>query len=356
MTSSGEKKPFIFSFFSSCIFWLATAGFLFLYPLQKAIKNEKKYTEIKIILGDIPFDFPITTMPIASESEIDTQNQPNQENFLDALQKAHPTLHNQDEKNLSSQEIEPQKEFIEQKPLVAKSPVITKNPPKTSQPPAKSVLPPVQTETKKPLTSDSTANTPKTEEIFTKIKTEQQAQTVEQIEYKTDENTNNSQQEEQKPTQIVGVAITTSEGNQNPSQTELSQTDHLQTIFSFQPTQKLYSANSNNLNYQIKGFFVEQNTNTPLLRMNDGTMRKLLVPSEPKLILSDESEITQTINTTIRFRILATGMISASNLQIESDSPLSPQIHTEIRSTLLQWQFDAASTFTQGSFQYRIAN
>ncbi|MGL4982616.1 MAG: hypothetical protein ACRC4W_07190 [Treponemataceae bacterium] len=344
MTAIDSKKPYIFGFFTTCLFWIATAGVLFIIPLQKAIKAEKKYAQIKIVLSDIPFDLPLTPIKSQNEEEKIEQISPSQEDFLAALQSASNFPPEVDKENDLSSVTNDRQE-------IKKATTITKKPRETEI-----KAKPSNASTSIPLTKIEKAIP--VQPIFTPQPTATPEIVKEKISPEADITQNSIQQENQQ-TQITGVAITTSEGASAAPTTE---DDHASKslpidVMISQQTTKTFFSQSHNLSYQISGFLTQHNSNSAVLRMTDGSIRKLINPAEPHLALSEDtaSQIEQSITTTIRFRILATGTISASNLQLDSNSALSPEIQTEIRSKLLEWQFEPSASFTQGSFQYKIS-
>ena len=92
------------------------------------------------------------------------------------------------------------------------------------------------------------------------------------------------------------------------------------------------------------------------LALTDGSSRVLLSPSKPYIELSDESAmlIDATKNVVISFRILPSGNVPLSDIQITPYAVLHTVVQAEIKKQISEWRFAAAATDGQARFDYSI--
>lgn len=88
----------------------------------------------------------------------------------------------------------------------------------------------------------------------------------------------------------------------------------------------------------------------------DGTSRRLLYPSKPVIVLSQESEklITSSRNLVIVFTVLANGTVSPGNISFQPAGIIPLIVQTEIRSQISQWRFEEEKSDGQARLSYSI--
>ena len=89
-----------------------------------------------------------------------------------------------------------------------------------------------------------------------------------------------------------------------------------------------------------------------LIQLENGEMRILLDPQEPKIILPEDANIETSVNIEIYFQVLKNG--SVTSIQISNEALISPKIATEIKNQIAQWRFNEANSNGQGHFNYSI--
>lgn len=104
----------------------------------------------------------------------------------------------------------------------------------------------------------------------------------------------------------------------------------------------------------VKAKTISSGTGNTSMEMSDGSIRALLVPSEPKINLSDEAAVLidtdKTVN--ISFKVLAGGNIT--EISITPEAILPKLVRDEIRDQLMSWRFEAASSTATATFEYTI--
>ncbi len=92
------------------------------------------------------------------------------------------------------------------------------------------------------------------------------------------------------------------------------------------------------------------------IEMRDGTMRRLIEPKDPSIVLSAQSEalIDSSKLLRIQFTVLASGNVSPSSVSFSPAGLIPPAVQEEIRSQIAQWRFESAQGNGQAAFQYSI--
>ena len=89
-----------------------------------------------------------------------------------------------------------------------------------------------------------------------------------------------------------------------------------------------------------------------LIQLEDGKMRKLIFPSEPKITLSETSKIETSVNVKIEFLVLKDG--SVTNIKINNEALITLEIVSEIKNQVSKWRFDKSDSDGHGHFNYSI--
>lgn len=276
-------------------------------------------------------------------------------------------------------EISPAKpEVVEKVEVIEKTEVVAKTEPvvKTE---------PVKTESVK--TENAKVSSPKQEQTFTPAKQQLQksteeliaeqnakksTKTVEEVDWdamfggtstvSSNQTTNSSNQEIQTVQNdsnalsgSAGIAASTttssyaaSSENQNSNDEKETNTGTMLSNISG----KKYETTTQDLSSVVEFTGTAKGDGGTLIQLENGEMRILLDPQEPKIILPEDANIETSVNIEIYFQVLKNG--SVTSIQISNEALISPKIATEIKNQIAQWRFNEANSNGQGHFNYSI--
>ena len=276
-------------------------------------------------------------------------------------------------------EISPAKpEVVEKVEVIEKTEVVAKTEPVVKTEPVKTE--PVKTENAK-------VSSPKQEQTFTPAKQQLQksteeliaeqnakksTKTVEEVDWdalfggtstvSSNQTTNSSNQEIQTVQNdsnalsgSAGIAASTttssyaaSSENQNSNDEKETNTGTMLSNISG----KKYETTTQDLSSVVEFTGTAKGDGGTLIQLENGEMRILLDPQEPKIILPEDANIETSVNIEIYFQVLKNG--SVTSIQISNEALISPKIATEIKNQIAQWRFNEANSNGQGHFNYSI--
>ena len=276
-------------------------------------------------------------------------------------------------------EISPAKpEVVEKVEVIEKTEVVAKTEPVVKTEPVKTE--PVKTENAK-------VSSPKQEQTFTPAKQQLQksteeliaeqnakksTKTVEEVDWdamfggtstvSSNQTTNSSKQEIQTVQNdsnalsgSAGIAASTttspyaaSSENQNSNDEKETNTGTMLSNISG----KKYETATQDLSSVVEFTGTAKGDGGTLIQLENGEMRILLEPQEPKIILPEDANIETSVNIEIYFQVLKNG--SVTSIQISNEALISPKIATEIKNQIAQWRFNEANSNGQGHFNYSI--
>lgn len=276
-------------------------------------------------------------------------------------------------------EISPIKpEVVEKVEVIEKTEVVAKTEPVVKTEPVKTE--PVKTENAK-------VSSPKQEQTFTPVKQQLQksteeliaeqnakksTKTVEEVDWdamfggsstvSSNQTTNSSNQEIQTVQNdsnalsgSAGIAASTttssyaaSSENQNSNDEKETNTGTMLSNISG----KKYETATQDLSSVVEFTGTAKGDGGTLIQLENGEMRILLDPQEPKIILPEDASIETSVNIEIYFQVLKNG--SVTSIQISNEALISPKIATEIKNQIAQWRFNEANSNGQGHFNYSI--
>lgn len=276
-------------------------------------------------------------------------------------------------------EISPAKpEVVEKVEVIEKTEVVAKTEPVVKTEPVKTE--PVKTENAK-------VSSPKQEQTFTPAKQQLQksteeliaeqnakksTKTVEEVDWdalfggtstvSSNQTTNSSKQEIQTVQNnsnalsgSAGIAASTttssyaaSSENQNSNDEKETNTGTMLSNISG----KKYETTTQDLSSVVEFTGTAKGDGGTLIQLENGEMRILLDPQEPKIILPEDANIETSVNIEIYFQVLKNG--SVTSIQISNEALISPKIATEIKNQIAQWRFNEANSNGQGHFNYSI--
>ena len=276
-------------------------------------------------------------------------------------------------------EISPAKpEVVEKVEVIEKTEVVAKTEPVVKTEPVKTE--PVKTENAK-------VSSPKQEQTFTPAKQQLQksteeliaeqnakksTKTVEEVDWdalfggtstvSSNQTTNSSNQEIQTVQNdsnalsgSAGIAASTttssyaaSSENQNSNDEKETNTGTMLSNISG----KKYETATQDLSSVVEFTGTAKGDGGTLIQLENGEMRILLDPQEPKIILPEDANIETSVNIEIYFQVLKNG--SVTSIQISNEALISPKIATEIKNQIAQWRFNEANSNGQGHFNYSI--
>ena len=276
-------------------------------------------------------------------------------------------------------EISPAKpEVVEKVEVIEKTEVVAKTEPVVKTEPVKTE--PVKTENAK-------GSSPKQEQTFTPAKQQLQksteeliaeqnskksTKTVEEVDWdamfggtstvSSNQTTNSSNQEIQTVQNdsnalsgSAGIAASTttssyaaSSENQNSNDEKETNTGTMLSNISG----KKYETTTQDLSSVVEFTGTAKGDGGTLIQLENGEMRILLDPQEPKIILPEDANIETSVNIEIYFQVLKNG--SVTSIQISNEALISPKIATEIKNQIAQWRFNEANSNGQGHFNYSI--
>ena len=276
-------------------------------------------------------------------------------------------------------EISPIKpEVVEKVEVIEKTEVVAKTEPVVKTEPVKTE--PVKTENAK-------VSSPKQEQTFTPAKQQLQksteeliaeqnakksTKTVEEVDWdamfggtstvSSNQTTNSSKQEIQTVQNdsnalsgSAGIAASTttssyaaSSENQNSNDEKETNTGTMLSNISG----KKYETATQDLSSVVEFTGTAKGDGGTLIQLENGEMRILLDPQEPKIILPEDANIETSVNIEIYFQVLKNG--SVTSIQISNEALISPKIATEIKNQIAQWRFNEANSNGQGHFNYSI--
>lgn len=276
-------------------------------------------------------------------------------------------------------EISPIKpEVVEKVEVIEKTEAVAKTEPAVKTEPVKTE--PVKTENAK-------VSSPKQEQTFTPAKQQLQksteeliaeqnakksTKTVEEVDWdamfggtstvSSNQTTNSSKQEIQTVQNdsnalsgSAGIAASTttssyaaSSENQNSNDEKETNTGTMLSNISG----KKYETTTQDLSSVVEFTGTAKGDGGTLIQLENGEMRILLDPQEPKIILPEDANIETSVNIEIYFQVLKNG--SVTSIQISNEALISPKIATEIKNQIAQWRFNEANSNGQGHFNYSI--
>ena len=276
-------------------------------------------------------------------------------------------------------EISPAKpEVVEKVEVIEKTEVVAKTEPVVKTEPVKTE--PVKTENAK-------VSSPKQEQTFTPAKQQLQksteeliaeqnakksTKTVEEVDWdalfggtstvSSNQTTNSSNQEIQTVQNdsnalsgSAGIAASTttssyaaSSENQNSNDEKETNTGTMLSNISG----KKYETATQDLSSVVEFTGTAKGDGGTLIQLENGEMRILLDPQEPKIILPEDANIETSVNIEIYFQVLKNG--SVTSIQITNEALISPKIAAEIKNQIAQWRFNEANSNGQGHFNYSI--
>ena len=276
-------------------------------------------------------------------------------------------------------EISPAKpEVVEKVEVIEKTEAVAKTEPVVKTEPVKTE--PVKTENAK-------VSSPKQEQTFTPAKQQLQksteeliaeqnakksTKTVEEVDWdamfggsstvSSNQTTNSSNQEIQTVQNdsnalsgSAGIAASTttssyaaSSENQNSNDEKETNTGTMLSNISG----KKYETTTQDLSSVVEFTGTAKGDGGTLIQLENGEMRILLDPQEPKIILPEDANIETSVNIEIYFQVLKNG--SVTSIQISNEALISPKIATEIKNQIAQWRFNEANSNGQGHFNYSI--
>lgn len=281
-------------------------------------------------------------------------------------------------------EISPAKpEVVEKVEVIEKTEAVAKTEPVVKTEPVKTE--PVKTEPVK--TENAKVSSPKQEQTFTPAKQQLQksteeliaeqnakksTKTVEEVDWdalfggtstvSSNQTTNSSNQEIQTVQNdsnalsgSAGIAASTttssyaaSSENQNSNDEKETNTGTMLSNISG----KKYETATQDLSSVVEFTGTAKGDGGTLIQLENGEMRILLDPQEPKIILPEDANIETSVNIEIYFQVLKNG--SVTSIQISNEALISPKIATEIKNQIAQWRFNEANSNGQGHFNYSI--
>lgn len=345
MDNVQTRSAYIFGFFSTVLFWVLVVGILLIVPIKKTITPEKKITTIHISLAS-------PTQKTAPSQALPQMTTSEQAAIPQARAEPQPT---QQKAAAQPKTAVPPKKTEQPKAQAKTQAASTSQPAEQSS--VKTTAPSINTETVpigSALSEAKPAQKPQTEWP------DSSAFSVQKSLSAPEEGTGSVLT----PTfeGIAGSTVTVQDSGSSTSasrkvnegaQTSSSTTSALNLIA------KTYSepGATAGVVHQTSQFLADTNNpDSVVIKMSDGSARKLLNPKEPKIILSPEAEalIDSSKTVTIRLRVLATGTVSPNNISFTPSGLLPVQVQLEIKAIIARWQFEPAATDGQASFQYSI--
>ena len=276
-------------------------------------------------------------------------------------------------------EISPAKpEVVEKVEVIEKTEVVAKTEPVVKTEPVKTE--PVKTENAK-------VSSPKQEQTFTPAKQQLQksteeliaeqnakksTKTVEEVDWdamfggtstvSSNQTTNSSNQEIQTVQNdsnalsgSAGIAASTTTSSYAASSENQNSNDEKETTTGTMLSNisgKKYETTTQDLSSVVEFTGTAKGDGGTLIQLENGEMRILLDPQEPKIILPEDANIETSVNIEIYFQVLKNG--SVTSIQISNEALISPKIATEIKNQIAQWRFNEANSNGQGHFNYSI--
>ena len=115
---------------------------------------------------------------------------------------------------------------------------------------------------------------------------------------------------------------------------------------------KEYVISSSNFDFKVEIKESTSNDGSTVIQLEDGKIRKLIFPKEPKITLPENSKIEKSVNIEISFQVLKNG--SVTNVKISNEALISPEVANEIKRQIENWRFDESDSDGHGLFNYSI--
>ena len=279
-----------------------------------------------------------------------------------------------------------EQESVEQKSAVVEEPVLHQE----AKPVIETKPTPVPTKTEKPVVATKPVEQPKTEnkkttpvkqelvESIEELTAEQNAaksvkKSVDDFDWDSmfgDLESNEVVSSEKTPdkkiiddnSSLVGKAGTgtTQENNHTTSASSVSswnqnQQDSTQTAENLENMSvKSYSTETAYAKTDVEIETLKSNNGSIAILLEDGKKRDLLFPTDPKIILPENTQIVRDIEVKVSFVVKADGTVPFSGIKISNEALLSKEIIDGIKNELVKWHFEESSSDGQASFNYSI--
>lgn len=115
---------------------------------------------------------------------------------------------------------------------------------------------------------------------------------------------------------------------------------------------KKYETTTQDLSSVVEFSGIAKGDGGTLIQLENGEMRILLDPKEPKIVLPEDSNVETSILIEVSFQVLKNGTVSG--IQITNEALISPKIAAEIKNQIAKWRFNEADSNGQGHFNYSI--
>ena len=115
---------------------------------------------------------------------------------------------------------------------------------------------------------------------------------------------------------------------------------------------KEYVISSSNFDFKVEIKESTSNDGSTVIQLEDGKIRKLIFPREPKITLPENAKIEKSVNIEISFQVLKNG--SVTNVKISNEALISPEVANEIKRQIENWRFDESDSDGHGLFNYSI--
>lgn len=115
---------------------------------------------------------------------------------------------------------------------------------------------------------------------------------------------------------------------------------------------KKYETTTQDLSSVVEFSGIAKGDGGTLIQLENGEMRILLDPKEPKIVLPENSNVETSILIEVSFQVLKNGTVSG--IQITNEALISPKIAAEIKNQIAKWRFNEADSNGQGHFNYSI--
>lgn len=115
---------------------------------------------------------------------------------------------------------------------------------------------------------------------------------------------------------------------------------------------KEYVISSSSFDFKVEIKESTSNDGSTVIQLEDGKIRKLIFPREPKITLPENAKIEKSVNIEISFQVLKNG--SVTNVKISNEALISPEVANEIKRQIENWRFDESDSDGHGLFNYSI--
>lgn len=115
---------------------------------------------------------------------------------------------------------------------------------------------------------------------------------------------------------------------------------------------KEYVISSSNFDFKVEIKESTSNDGSTVIQLEDGKIRKLIFPREPKITLPENAKIEKSVNIEISFQVLKNG--SVTNVKISNEALISTEVANEIKRQIENWRFDESDSDGHGLFNYSI--